>query len=81
MTIETKFNVNETIYFIRRKEIYQGTVNKIVIDVKETINITYWVKYVELGCNEITHEKENEIANSLENLSKLLIDNFKNKSK
>lgn len=42
MKFETKFNVGDTVYFLRDDEIYKGVINQTIINVRST---DIWEKY------------------------------------
>ena len=47
MKIETKFNVGDTVYFLRDNEIYKGFINQTFINVRSTdIDEKYEVEYI-----------------------------------
>ena len=48
MKIETKFNVGDTVYFLRDDEIYKGVINQTIINVRSTdILEKYEVEYLD----------------------------------
>ena len=46
MTIETQYNINNTVYFIHTNKVWEGTVKKITITVENnSLVIVYKVQY------------------------------------
>lgn len=75
MKIETKFNVGDTVYFLRDDEIYKGVINQTIINVRSTdILEKYEVEYLDRYYERIRADID---ADSLFENAKGVVDKLK----
>lgn len=70
MTIETKYNINSTVYFLHNNKVWEGTVKKITINAENnSLTIVYKVQYNDLKYKSLkesqAYSTKQELLNSL----------------
>lgn len=66
MNIETRYNINNTVYFIHNNKVWEGTIKKITITVEHnSLSITYKVQYSDWKYKSV---KESQAYNTKQEL-------------
>lgn len=68
MIIETKYNINDTVFFIKENEILMGSIMALSVSVNENIHVRYSVKCISPNYSEVTELKGDMLFKTKEEL-------------
>lgn len=76
MIIETKYSINDTVFFLKENKIWMGYITALSVSVNENIHVRYSVKCIFPNCSEFTELKGDMLFKTKEALIDGLLSDF-----